>query len=104
MALPGICHFDLKCDNILVTDAGAREGEYILRVCVADLGESVWLGGGPALHEARGTENVQSPEMVSLASSANNSRAGFDRRREYDELVLFFPFPAECDCDCRGVP
>lgn len=73
-------HFDLKCDNVLIRGKRAGGGVPVAAlanmmdecdVCLADFGES--LMWNPSLGESgqslvgRGTENIQSPEILSLS-------------------------------------
>jgi len=70
-----IIHFDLKCDNILIREGS--ENENIPSVCIGDFGEACVVEAsnaatGVRIQRARGTECVQSPEMLLVQSFGDN--------------------------------
>ena len=77
-----IVHFDLKLDNVLL-DMAAPADPASWSVCLADFGESLSLqhsaAGGSSI--SRGTENIQSPEMLLLTQVMDSAHHAFDRRR-----------------------
>ncbi|CAM9407927.1 unnamed protein product [Chrysoparadoxa australica] len=90
MARQRVVHFDIKCANVLVRDAlGAPESAEAKcpQVCLCDFGEA--LIGEESTQEpghiavvvsrARGTEGVQSPEML-LISNKIRGCSGEDRK------------------------
>eukprot|EP00474_Spongospora_subterranea_P001688 CRZ02146.1 hypothetical protein [Spongospora subterranea] len=79
-------HFDLKCDNVLVRPLPSSGGKSNFQISLADFGESLmWnpsLGEEPNSPIGRGTENVQSPEILSLSSPpADNKRRPTSKER-----------------------
>jgi len=96
----GIAHFDIKCDNILLRN-NPDDGVYKETVAIADFGEahmgpSSWqfeedLSEDPetepfvhfvnsSMMRARGTECIQSPEMLQVAKLAKENPDKFARR------------------------
>lgn len=98
-----IAHFDLKCDNILlrkITDKDPElledegHGRFPFTICISDFGEAQIFTGtyseesdqemqgqGRRMLQARGTEAVQSPEMLRIVASAKSPEAQKDRRK-----------------------
>jgi serine/threonine protein kinase len=96
----GIAHFDLKCDNIFIRErepADTKDARYHLpfHVCIGDFGEAQI---GTARNEdnegeveddeqdrrilqGRGTEAIQSPEMLLINAKNRRDAAGYDRRK-----------------------
>eukprot|EP01083_Nonionella_stella_P017037 47587_1 len=90
-----IIHFDLKLENVLVNMADPCDfSSCPTDVFLTDFGESVITEPSEMRHSSqtfnalpsrcRGTENVQSPEMLALTKSCNKSRDDYDRRRQND--------------------
>lgn len=100
----GVIHFDLKCDNILVRRNGASSDNP--EICICDFGEALIATMGShsgtdecsdqpycLVRRARGTECIQSPELLGLASqsSADAMHGGLGhmpRRRNTDHHCL----------------
>ena len=78
----GVVHFDLKLDNVLI-DLPSPSDPSSWSVAIADFGESLSVlhGGGSLI--SRGTENVQSPEMLLLTQVLDAGHHAFDRRRNH---------------------
>lgn len=73
-----VLHNDLRCCNCLVTEGG--------HILIADFGEAAVLSNMDSrLYESRGTETIQSPEMLRVCSQeeAKEKLVDFDRRRNY---------------------
>jgi len=103
MADKGIAHFDLKCDNILLRN-NPDEGVYLETIAIADFGEAhvgpssrgfeedflsgnlmsarAWNGNfvNSSMMRARGTECIQSPEMLRVAALAKDNPDKFAGR------------------------
>jgi serine/threonine protein kinase len=84
LAAHHVTHFDLKCDNVLLMPPEAPNGRHM--VSLADFGEACVGGLGTSYKAsasvARGTENVQSPEMLTLSKAMNSEHDEYDRRRQ----------------------
>jgi hypothetical protein len=76
-------HFDLKCDNVLIRSISLPPStpprpSDLFQIALADFGES--LMWNPLLGEdgnsliGRGTENIQSPEILSLTTVAHDGK------------------------------
>ena len=78
----GVVHFDLKLDNVLI-DLPSPSDPSTWVVAIADFGESLSIqhGGGSLI--SRGTENIQSPEMLLLTQVLDAAHHAFDRRRNH---------------------
>jgi serine/threonine protein kinase len=78
-----VVHFDLKADNILldhyVAAADQTSSKVAFDVCLADFGEAL-IGWKISTKIGRGTENIQSPELLELAKHLNKSHQDYDRR------------------------
>lgn len=77
----GIIHHDLKCDNVLLRSTDF-DSENCL--CICDFGEAEFRGGTKseaAEVRARGTERIQSPEMVTIVDRFRKEGEHFDRRK-----------------------
>ena len=73
LADTGIIHHDVKCDNVLM-----RSDEVVV---LGDFGEVERIAGeGEA--RARGTECIQSPEVVEIVERGKAGGGKFDRRRK----------------------
>lgn len=73
-----IVHFDIKGDNILLCPPSSESSHF--RVAVADYGQSLIYtvdDTGTSLI-GRGTENIQSPEMLALTKHLNRSSSYYD--------------------------
>eukprot|EP00727_Mastigamoeba_balamuthi_P012987 m51a1_g8310 putative protein kinase (2055) ;mRNA; f:75379-83383 len=87
-------HYDLKMDNVLVhpIDEGTPEEEFWNQptsspnfyVCLADFGESKAYSTEEEGYTMRnrGTEYIKSPEMLTVAYSAEKTRETYDRRKK----------------------
>ena len=78
----GIVHFDVKLDNVLLSLPNPSDPT-TWQVRLADFGESMCLRDGAAVGSSisRGTENIQSPEMLLLTQHLDAAHHAFDRRR-----------------------
>jgi serine/threonine protein kinase len=106
-----IAHFDIKCDNILIRensgDHAARSKistgpghSFNFSVCIGDFGEAQiqqsrmdadaaeeeddddeGRGGKRKVLQARGTEAVQSPEMLQIVARNRPDAVNYDRRK-----------------------
>ncbi|KAG9390343.1 Protein kinase domain [Carpediemonas membranifera] len=78
LALRGVNHFDLKCDNILMDDRPTVDLPF--SVAVGDFGESKLFTEEEdgITTRNRGTEYIKAPEML----GASKKRTNFDRRRK----------------------
>ncbi|GMH59089.1 hypothetical protein TL16_g02757 [Triparma laevis f. inornata] len=74
LASNGLIHHDIKCDNIFFREGG---------VCVlGDFGEVERVGArGMGEARARGTECIQSPEVVEVVEKSKKGGVRFDRRQ-----------------------
>lgn len=72
-----VVHYDLKCDNILVRPVPGTGGR--VQVALSDFGEATV--DTASTHVGRGTENIQSPEMILLRSRLNQADDKHDRLR-----------------------
>ena len=74
----GVTHYDVKCDNILITDQG--------EVRLVDFGEASVRPGWNAQNvyntRDRGTECIKSPEMLTVCHAEDTNRPQYDRRRK----------------------
>ena len=71
----GYVHYDIKCDNVLLRHTDFERSDC---VCLCDFGECEDLTGGEL--RARGTECVQSPEVLSIVERNRSEGEKFDRR------------------------
>ncbi len=75
----GICHYDLKCDNILLNDDSTI-------IKIVDFGEAHvrpgWHGQNMYSTMDRGTECIKSPEMLTVCHADNKESDQYDRRRK----------------------
>jgi serine/threonine protein kinase len=70
----GVIHFDYKCDNVMIRSSDSS-------VYIADFGSCLV---GASVRDPRGTENIQSPEVLELRSKDNTSAA--ERAKESTHL------------------
>ena len=77
-----IVHFDVKLDNVLLSLPNPSDPT-TWQVRLADFGESMYLRDGlqQGSSISRGTENIQSPEMLLLTQHLDQHHHAFDRRR-----------------------
>ena len=77
-----IVHFDMKLDNVLLSLPNPSDPT-TWHVRLADFGESMYLRDGVQQGSSisRGTENIQSPEMLLLTQHLDQHHHAFDRRR-----------------------
>ena len=75
----GVCHYDLKCDNVLLSSDNSC-------IKIVDFGEAHvrpgWHGQNMYSTVDRGTECVKSPEMLTVCHADNKNRDEYDRRRK----------------------
>ena len=75
----GVCHYDLKCDNVLLSDDNSC-------IKIVDFGEAHvrpgWHGQNMYSTVDRGTECIKSPEMLTVCHAGNKDRDEYDRRRK----------------------
>jgi serine/threonine protein kinase len=96
----GIAHFDLKCDNIFIREREGPEPKDArfhvpFHVCIGDFGEAQ-IGSSRTednesdvdddesdrrILQGRGTEAIQSPEMLLIGAKNRKDAAGYDRRK-----------------------
>ena len=86
-----IIHYDIKCDNILLRSAlrlgGSARQKRCCDICViADFGCADVRPTTPVADafscKARGTECIQSPEMLTISRDTNGAHCEYDRRRK----------------------
>ncbi|KAF4711146.1 hypothetical protein FOZ63_006010 [Perkinsus olseni] len=80
----GLVHYDLKCDNIMLTSTARGSSSSGIAVVLADFGESRVLEGPQNTDlcvRNRGTEFVKPPEMLTMERALRRDDAAFDRRR-----------------------
>ena len=73
----GYIHHDLKCDNVLIRSLDFDRDDC---VCICDFGECQVAQQGAGGLRARGTECVQSPEVVNIVERNKSDGEKFDRR------------------------
>ena len=77
LSLNDVIHFDLKCDNILIEGISSNVNEW--NITLIDFGESLITIRGSDI--SRGTECIQSPEMLLLTQAMDSGHYAYDRRR-----------------------
>ena len=83
----GVTHYDVKCDNVLLTEEGD--------VRLVDFGEASVRPGWDAQNvyntRDRGTECIKSPEMLTVCHAEDGDRPQYDRRRKQAQMrrVMF---------------
>ena len=75
----GVVHHDLKSENILLRHLDFDRNDC---VCVCDMGEATLKGEGGGVLRARGTECIQSPEVITIVERNRVEGVGYDRRKE----------------------
>jgi serine/threonine-protein kinase len=74
----GVVHHDLKSENVLLRHTDWDRDDC---VCVCDFGEATFALDAGGVTRARGTECIQSPEVVLVVERSRQEGEGYDRRK-----------------------